>query len=198
VTPVYQIADRKDSRALTEYLAQNGQLLRPMVKLIESPQAAVEDFTDVLGRAAPEAVLQLAAQQVAEPRPQGRPGDDVRRHGAQGGVASLRERLEELFTINRLGFLPTLRCRLATNNIVENPSAGVRIGTRRVTWWEDGAKVLRWAAGAFLATEASFRRIDGYRDLWTLNTVLNEGEVGSEGGNDGVEQESGERGRIVH
>ena len=132
MTPVYQTADRKDRRALSQHPAQNGLLL-PMVKLIESPQAAVEKFMDVLGRAAPEAVLELSASQVAEPRPQGRPGDDVRRHGAQGGVASLREGLEELFTINRLGFLPTLRRRLATNNIVESPSAGLRIGTRPTT-----------------------------------------------------------------
>ena len=60
MTPVYQTADRKDRRALSQHPAQNGLLL-PMVKLIEGPQAAVEDFTDVLGRAAPEAVLQLAA-----------------------------------------------------------------------------------------------------------------------------------------
>jgi hypothetical protein len=31
--------------------------------------------------------------------------------------------------------------------------------------------VLRWAAGAFMATEANFRRIDGYRDLWMLKAA---------------------------
>ena len=34
--------------------------------------------------------------------------------------------------------------------------------------------VLRWAAGAFLATKANFRRIDGYRELWMLKTGLDE------------------------
>jgi hypothetical protein len=34
--------------------------------------------------------------------------------------------------------------------------------------------VLRWAAGAFLATEANFRRIDGNRDLWMLKAALDE------------------------
>ncbi|MBU0610106.1 MAG: transposase, partial [Armatimonadetes bacterium] len=89
MSPVYQIADRKDSRALSQYLAQNGQLLLPMVELISSAQVAVEEFMDVLGRAALEAVLELSAAQVAGPRHQGRPGGEVRRHGTQGGVVSL-------------------------------------------------------------------------------------------------------------
>ena len=416
MSPVYQIADRKDRRALSQYLAQNGQLLLPMVELISSAQVAVEEFMDVLGRAALEAVLELSAQQVAGPRHQGQPGGEVRRHGTQGGVvslstqkvrvrkprlrrkgggpaaevpipayevmqddtglqaklsdilmsgvstrkygrvvpemaescgvskssvsrefkeasadklqelaqrrfdeldllviyidglrfgdhhviaalgvdsdgdkhilglragatenavvvkdlltelvergvdparrrlfvidgskalragidavfgtrhpvqrcrnhkvenvmgylpeelkdqvkavmkaayrlpadegmarlkqqaswleqeypsaaASLREGLEELFTINRLGLPPKLRRCLATTNIVESPSAGVRLRTRRVTRWKDGAMVLRWAATAFLATEANFRRIIGYQELWTLRAVLDD------------------------
>ena len=414
--PVYQIADRKDSRALSQYLAQDGQLLLPMVELISSAQVAVEEFMEVLGRAALEAVLELSAQQVAGPRHQGRPGGEVRRHGTQGGVvslstqkvrvrkprlrrkgggpaaevpipayeamqddtglqaklsdilmsgvstrkyervvpamaescgvskssvsrefkeasaeklaelaqrrfdeldllviyidglrfgdhhvmaalgvdadgykhilglrtgatenkvvvtdlltelvergvdparrrlfvidgskalragidavfgthhpvqrcrnhkvenvmgylpdelkdqvkavmraayrlpadegmarlrqqaswleqeypsaaASLREGLEELFTINRLGLPPQLRRCLATTNIVESPSAGVRLRTGRVTRWKDGAMVLRWAATAFLSTEQQFRRLMGYRDLWALKAVLDD------------------------
>jgi transposase-like protein len=416
VTPVYQIAEAKDSRALSEYLAQNGQLLLPMVELISSAHLAVEAFMDVLGRAALEAVLELSAQQVAGPRHQGQPGGEIRRHGTQGGVvtlstqkvrvrkprlrrkgggaaaevpipayeamqddtslqakltdilmsgvstrqyervvpkmaescgirkssvsrefkeasaeqleqlaqrrfdeldllviyidglrfgdhhviaalgvdadgykhilglragatenavvvkdlltelvergvdparrrlfvidgskalragidavfgpqhpvqrcrnhkvenvmgylpdelkdqvkavmkaayrlpaeegmarlkqqaswlqqeypsaaASLREGMEELFTINRLGLPPSLRRCLATTNIVESPSAGVRIRTRRVTRWKNGAMVLRWAATAFLATEQQFRRLMGYRELWTLKAVLDD------------------------
>ena len=33
--------------------------------------------------------------------------------------------------------------------------------------------VSRWAAAAFLMTEKNFRKIQGYRDLWMLKTVLN-------------------------
>jgi transposase-like protein len=89
-------------------------------------------------------------------------------------AASLLEGLEELFTINRLGLPPKLRRCLGTTNIVESPSAGVRIRTRRVTRWKDGAMVLRWAATAFLATEANFRRIIGYQELWTLRALLDD------------------------
>ena len=34
--------------------------------------------------------------------------------------------------------------------------------------------VLRWAAGAFLAMEPSFRSIDRYLDLWMLRTAMDE------------------------
>jgi len=44
--------------------------------------------------------------------------------------------------------------------------------TRRVTNWQDGSMVLRWAASAFLATEKNFRRMMGYRDLWILAAAL--------------------------
>jgi len=418
VKRVYQIAERKDNRTLTEYLARHGQLLLPMVDLIEQAQVAVDEFIEVLGRATLEAVLELSAAQVAGPRHQGQAGGAVRRHGSQpgsvclctqkvrvhkprlrkkaGGVGgevpvpayeamqtqgalrtklgeillsgvstrkyervvpematscgiskssvsrqfqaasaaklqalcerrfealdllviyldgvrfgphhvigaigvdaegrkhvlglregatenavvvkdllsdlvargvdparprlfvvdgskalraaieavfgsqhpvqrcrnhkvenvlgylpeplkdqvkatmkaayrlpaeeglqrlraqarwlqsehpdaarSLLEGLEETFTINRLGLPPKLRRCLATTNLIESSHSGVRLRTRRVTNWQGGGMALRWAAGAFLATEASFRRIDGYRDLWMLQAALEEAQ----------------------
>ena len=93
-----------------------------------------------------------------------------------GAAASLREGLEETFTINRLELPPTLRRCLGTTNIIESPHAGVRLRTNRVSRWRDGQMVLRWVAAAFLATEQNFRRILGYRDLWMLKAKL-ENEV---------------------
>ncbi len=58
---VYQIAGKRDTRALQEFLVQNGQGLVPMVELIEQAQMAVQEFIDVLGRASLEAVLELSA-----------------------------------------------------------------------------------------------------------------------------------------
>ena len=43
-----------------------------------------------------------------------------------------------------------------------------------MTNWQGGGTVLRWAAGAFLATEADFRRIIGYRESWVLRAALGE------------------------
>jgi putative transposase len=88
-------------------------------------------------------------------------------------AASLREGLEECFTINRLDVPPSLHRCLATTNIIESPHSGVRMRTRRVCRWRDTGMVKRWMASAFLATEKNFRKIMGYRDLWALDAILN-------------------------
>src|SRR5262249_13542675 len=88
-------------------------------------------------------------------------------------AASLMEGLEECFTINRLDVPPSLHRCLATTNLIESPHSGVRLRTRRVCRWRDGTMVKRWMASAFLATEKNFRKMMGYRDLWTLEAILN-------------------------
>ena len=85
---------------------------------------------------------------------------------------SLREGLEECFTINRLGISPSLHRCLATTNVIESPQSGVRRRTLRVCRWRNAAMVERWVAASFLATEKSFRRLMGWRDLWQLETIL--------------------------
>ena len=87
-------------------------------------------------------------------------------------AGSLREGLEETFTINRLNLPPSLRRCLATINIIESPHSGVRRRTHRVSRWTDGQMVKRWAAAALMATEKYFRRILGWRDLWMLKAQL--------------------------
>ena len=93
---------------------------------------------------------------------------------------SLREGLEECFTINRLGVPPPLHRCLATTNLIESPQSGVRMRTRRVCRWRDAAMVVRCAASAFLATEKNFCRIMGWRDLWQLEAILGR-KVGDQG-----------------
>ena len=85
---------------------------------------------------------------------------------------SLREGLDECFTINRLGIPLSLHRCLATTNLIESPQSGVRMRTRRVCRWRDTAMVERWAAASFLATERNFRRIMGWKDLWQLEAML--------------------------
>ena len=87
-------------------------------------------------------------------------------------AASLREGLEETFTINRLELSSSLRLCLASTNLIESPHSGVRMRTRRVSRWKDSQMVLRWVASAFLETEKNFRRIQGYQDLWMLKAKL--------------------------
>ena len=87
-------------------------------------------------------------------------------------AASLREGLQETFTINRHDVPPSLHRCLATTNIIESPQAGVWKKTGNVCRWRDGDMILRWVAGAFLLTEKKFRKIMGYQDLWTLAGIL--------------------------
>jgi putative transposase len=93
-------------------------------------------------------------------------------HEYPSAAASLREGLEEMFTINRLELPGDLRRCLATTNIIESPNAGIRQRTGRVTHWRDGQMVLRWTAAALLAVEKRMRRIMGYQQLWILEAKL--------------------------
>ncbi len=90
--PSYQIVDVKDSRSYAKYLAKHGQLLLPLVELIEASRLAVDELIDVLGRASIEAVLQLSAAGVAGEKHQGRKGGDIVWHGAQEGKVCLSDR----------------------------------------------------------------------------------------------------------
>ena len=92
-------------------------------------------------------------------------------------AGSLLEGMEEMFTLNHLGLPPTLTRCLATTNIIESLNRGVRRRTRRVSRWQEGKMVLRWAALAFLAAEKNFQRIMGYKDLWLLEAALGRSKV---------------------
>jgi len=56
-----------NGRRLAEFFSRHGQGLLPMVDLIEQSRLAVDELIDIAGRATIEAVLQLSAEQVAEP-----------------------------------------------------------------------------------------------------------------------------------
>jgi putative transposase len=92
----YRVSDRgsrTSSRELARFLAKEGQLLLPMVDLIEQAECAVDDLVDVMGRATIEAILRMSAEGVAGPRQQGKKSDrDVYWHGSQPGRVALRER----------------------------------------------------------------------------------------------------------
>jgi len=88
----YQIISKKNSGELAKFLSKEGQLLLPMLELIEQAEVAVDEVIDVLGRASIEAILLLSAQQVAGTQHKGKNTGDIRWHGKQNGVVSLAER----------------------------------------------------------------------------------------------------------
>lgn len=89
-----------------------------------------------------------------------------------GAAGSLREGLDELFTVNALGLPSSLRRSLATTNIIESPQSTVRRLTRKVDRWRDGSMALRWAATSFVEAEKTMRRIGGRAQLWMLAAAL--------------------------
>jgi putative transposase len=89
-------------------------------------------------------------------------------------AASLREGIEEMFTINRLGLPSKLRRCLGTTNLIDNGHSAARDRMRRVKNWQSGAMALRWTAAAFEAASKGFRRIMGHEHLWMLKAALDE------------------------
>jgi transposase-like protein len=104
-------------------------------------------------------------------------------------AASLREGMEETFTINALGLSPMLRKCLATTNLMESLFSGMAARTGRVTHWRSGEMVLRWAATGALETEKNFRRIIGHRDLWMLKAALDHDQTADEKAASAIDEE---------
>ncbi len=89
-----------------------------------------------------------------------------------GAANSLREGLEEMFTVSRLGIDGRLAKTLVTSNPVESMISIARTTNRNVTRWRDGHMVLRWTAAGMLNAERSFRRIKGYKQMPQLVAAL--------------------------
>jgi hypothetical protein len=84
---------KANERLLAEFLSKNGQLLLPMVDLIEQCKWACDELIDFTGRAAIQAVLRLSAEQEAGGPPQQgkRRSGDVVFYGRQPGMVMLSE-----------------------------------------------------------------------------------------------------------
>jgi putative transposase len=89
-----------------------------------------------------------------------------------GAAASLREGLDEMFTVSRLGIDRRLARTLTTSNPIESMISIARATNRNVTRWRDGQMVLRWTAAGMLNAERSFRRIKGYKQMPQLVAAL--------------------------
>jgi putative transposase len=87
-------------------------------------------------------------------------------------AASLREGLEEMFTVARLGIDGRLAKTLTTSNPIESMISIARTTNRNVTRWRDGQMVLRGTAAGMLNAERSFRRIKGHTQMPQLVAAL--------------------------
>jgi len=87
-------------------------------------------------------------------------------------AASLREGLEDMFTIRRLGVGGRLAASLTNTNCIESMISIARDTTKNVKRWRDGKMIKRWCAAGMLNAERSFRRLKGYRQMPTFVAAL--------------------------
>jgi putative transposase len=89
-----------------------------------------------------------------------------------GAAGSLREGMEEMLTLTRLGVSSNLKRTLESTNPCESMIEIVRRTQRNVKRWSSGEMALRWTAAGMLEAERQFRKIIGYRDLATLVVAI--------------------------
>ena len=87
-------------------------------------------------------------------------------------AVSLREGLDEMFTVARLGIDGRLATTLTSSNPIESMISIARTTNRNVTRWRDGQMVLRWTAAGMLNAQRSFRRVKGYKQMPQLAAAL--------------------------
>jgi putative transposase len=87
-------------------------------------------------------------------------------------AASLREGLEEMFTVARLGVTGRLRQSLTNTNCVESMISICRTTTGRVKHWRTGTMKKRWIAAGMLEAERSFRRLKGHANMPVLVAAI--------------------------
>jgi putative transposase len=87
-------------------------------------------------------------------------------------AASLREGLDDMFTVRRLGLGGSLAATLTTTNCIESMISIAKRTTGRVTKWKDGSMKKRWVAAGMLEAERSFRRVRGYKGMPKLLDAL--------------------------
>jgi transposase-like protein len=95
VKKTYHIVTRaaRESAAVIEQFCQaNGQILLPIVNLIQNASQVVETVIHEVGHQMLEQVLVLSAEQVAGARTPGKASGDIRHHGSQPGCVQLADR----------------------------------------------------------------------------------------------------------
>jgi len=95
-------------------------------------------------------------------------------HAHPGAAGSLREGLEETFTVARLRVPPTLARSLRSTNCVESMIEICRDHSTNVKRWESGTMAMRWCAAGLVEAKKQFRRVNGHMHLCALRAALDE------------------------
>lgn len=74
-------AARESAAVIEQFCRSNGQILLPIVNLIQNASQVVESVIHEIGHQTLEMILVLSAEQVAGPRTPGKAGGYIRHHG---------------------------------------------------------------------------------------------------------------------
>jgi putative transposase len=85
-------AERESASVIQEFCEANGQILLPIVEMIQSASEVVTTVIHELGRQTLETILVLSAEQIAGAKTPGKARGDIRWHGAQAGQVHLADR----------------------------------------------------------------------------------------------------------
>ena len=85
-------AGRESAAVIEQFCRANGQILLPILNLIENASQVVETVIHEIGHQTLEQILVLSAEQVAGPRTPGKASGDIRYHGSQSGCVQLTDR----------------------------------------------------------------------------------------------------------
>ena len=85
-------AARESAAVIEQFCQANGQILLPILKLIENASQVVESVIHQIGHQILEQVLVLSAEQVAGARTPGKASGEIRYHGSQPGRVQLADR----------------------------------------------------------------------------------------------------------
>jgi putative transposase len=90
----------------------------------------------------------------------------------QSAAASLREGLDEILTLHRLGIFAKLGRSFKTTNCLENINGQIEQRCGKVDCWKNSNQRHRWLATALLDIEPRLRTVCGYRHLGVLREAL--------------------------
>ena len=85
-------AGRESAAVIEQFCQANGQILLPLLDLIENASQVVETVIHEIGHQTLEQILVLSAEQVAGPRTPGKASGEIRYHGSQPGRVQLADR----------------------------------------------------------------------------------------------------------
>jgi len=90
----------------------------------------------------------------------------------QSAAASLREGLDEVLTLHRLGVFAVLGRSFKTTNCLENVNGLVEERCAKVDCWKNSSQRQRWLATALLDIEPRLHRVAGHRHLRLLREAV--------------------------